>query len=150
MSGLWDDLLAFFRGYPKSLRPVGETDADIILVSDEVEKPVPPDSLVIVLEILSEYADDVTREGEDLVYRTYDIERHFADWAREHGVETSIDVNWDIELVREARLRKVGDAYEVVLKYIVYLIKPKTVTPDEVMKALRGVEFSFEPKGRTY
>ena len=136
MPSLRDDLLAFFRGFPKSLKPVGENDADIVLVSDEVKKPVPLDSLVEVLGFLSEYADDVTREGDDLVYRTYDIYRHFAEWAKKHGVETSISVDWAIEFVREARLRKAGEAYEVVLKYIVYLIKPKTVPLDEVLKAL--------------
>ena len=131
-------LEAFFRGYPRSLKPAAENDAHVVLTSDEQKLCIPPNLVVEVRRFLSEYADDVTYEGSKIVYRTYDVGSDFAAWIQKHGVKTDIISGYDFEFVREARLTGTRDVREVRLKYTVYLIKPKTVSFNEVVKTIGG------------
>ena len=131
-------LEAFFKGYPKSLKPAAENDAHVVLTSDEQKLCIPPNSVDEVQRFLSEYADDVTYEGSEIVYRTYDVGSDFAAWVQKHGVKTDIISGHDFEYVREAMLVRTRYVREVRLKYTVYLIKPKTVSFNEVVKNIGG------------
>ena len=115
-----EEIIDFVGRNPRSLKTVTENEGEIILVGDEIRKTLK--SVKELKEFLNYFADESFDENGDDVYRIYKhVGSDFASWAREEGIETDLNVNYDFEYLKEIRIRK---NCEVVLRDVVYVIKP--------------------------